>query len=183
MTHIVCYAGGTAGDLITALIDPTAATFRNGAVIHTKQRQRLKKPHLFADNAEKDVYIETISKEFNSIPSHDFAYHRMREHLIISVTVEDMGVALWAAKRFKELHRPHVWDEMMKVCNAKSVEDYAQILIDFSNMIKLYTKQTIKLEGITNGNLLTDIEQVLGRDLGSTSKEFYQTWYALQKNL
>jgi len=64
---IVCYTGGTCGDLITAMIDDRDSTFYFKAVMHDKQRQRLKKPLSFANDEEKDDYLQQISEQYNSI--------------------------------------------------------------------------------------------------------------------
>ena len=43
---IVCYTGGTAGDIISKIVDPGEMSL---------DRQRLKKPHLFSCDEEKDL--------------------------------------------------------------------------------------------------------------------------------
>ena len=45
---IVCYTGGTAGDIVARIIDNQELS---------KDRQRLKKPHLFFSDKEKDQSI------------------------------------------------------------------------------------------------------------------------------
>jgi len=173
VTQVVCYAGGTCGDLITAMIDPRSAQVSNNVIRHNKEREKLKKPHLFNSNNEKDHYLCEISCVYDSIPSHDLGYHLDRGHDFITVVVQDPLTALWAAERFKKLHRAHVWEEMQKSCGADSVEDYAKILIDFSNMVSAKTTKIIKLEKILSGDAVNDLVDLLSRDVNG---DIYQQW-------
>jgi hypothetical protein len=176
---IVCYAGGTCGDLISAMIDSTHARFQNTTVIHSTERQRLKKPHTFSNDEEKDQYINNISTQYLSIPSHDLDYHVRRSHGFISITVQDFNVAMWAARRFRGLHRPHVWQEMQTACGASSTEDYAQLLIDYSNMVVNHTMDVVKLEDIRNGHALDALSKL---GINSQHKNLYHNWLDLQNH-
>lgn len=180
---IVCYTGGTCGDLITAMIDCRDIALNHTAVIHSKQRQRLKKPTTFIDNKEKDDYIQEISTQYDSIPSHDLDYHVNKKHQFISITVNDPTVALWAATRFKQLHRPHVWEEMQRACGSSTIKDYAQILIHYSNLIKSHTDQIITLESIKKGNAVKELEKILQHDLTNASKNLYSNWLQTQMDI
>ena len=174
---IVCYTGGTCGDLISALIDPTDSEFQNNRMLHSVDRQRLKKPHMFVNNEDKDQYIADISDCYLSIPSHDLDYHVLRGHKFISITVQDFSVAMWAAQRFKQLHRSHVWQEMQAKCGASTVEDYAQMLIDYSNMVAKHTNSVVQLEDILKGQAINCLEN-LGIDI--PNKNLYLAWLDLQ---
>lgn len=181
---IVCYTGGACGDLITAMIDYRNAEFTpSKAVKHNVERQRLKKPHLFSSDEEKDQYLIDIAQHYNSIPSHDLDYHIRRGHKFISIIVDDMDVARWAAKRFKDLHRPHVWEEMARVCGASTVDDYAQILIHYSNMVKKHTTQLVSLESIKNKTAVEGLEQVLGNPISKEGRNVYRNWWNLQHGI
>ena len=177
MIDIVCYTGGSCGDLITALIDNKGAHFRNKAVMFEQDRLRFKKPHTFANDEEKDQYLDEMTNKYRSIPSHDMQYHIKREHNFIGITVQDFSVAKWAAKRFKELHRPHVWAEMTAVCGVNTVEDYAQTMIDFSNLVIQHTDRIITLESIQDGTVLQN------SILKNSSKNLYQNWQDLQNGI
>lgn len=165
---IICFVGGTAGDIITQILDPRELTL---------ERQRLKKPHLFETDLEKDTFLETI--EYTSIPSHDFAYHRNRNHMVLGVVCCDMSNALWAASRFKELHRPHVWKEMTAFCGADTVEAYAQMIMDFGNMLANYTDNLLYLDDIINGNAISRLN-----DLGyqTPGEDKYKKWLIDNEN-
>ena len=177
MIEIICYAGGTCGDLITALIDSKGAHFRNNTVMFEQDRLRFKKPHTFANDDEKDQYLNETAHKYQSIPSHDLQYHVKRGHNFIGITVQDLSVARWAAKRFKELHRPHVWAEMTSVCGVTTIEDYAQTMIDFSNIVTQHTDKIVTLESIKAGTVLQN------QLLSTGSKNFYQNWQDLQNGV
>lgn len=171
---IICYTGGTCGDVITALFDSTGTSYRGNTVMIDADRSRLKKPHEFATNESKDQYLEEMATKYQSIPSHDLAYHALRQHEFIGITVRDWAVALWASQRFKDLHRPHVWAEMTAACGADTVEDYAQMMLDFSNLIVQHTNKIVTLESIRAGTALQN------PILENTDNNFYNTWLKLQ---
>lgn len=175
MFKIVCYLGGTCGDLVTSLIDPRGTKIVNGAISLPEQRTRLKKPHLFASDQARDQYLTEIAQQYDSVPSHDFEYHRRSQHDVLLITVQDRDVASWAANRFKKLHREHVWTEMMTASGITSVSEYAQAILDWSNVAGHIFKNTLSLEKILAGDALTK--------LGIQSQEsdkIYQTWLANQ---
>lgn len=183
MIEIVCYMGGTCGDLIAALIDPTDTRFKvsTRTVAHDEKRIKLKKPHLFVNDTDKDQYISDISQFYRSIPSHDIEYHSIRQHSFIGITVNNTKTAQWAAERFKQAHRPHVWEEMQKVCGAESIKDYAQMLIDYSSLIKNKTDRILTLESIQNGTIINDLEKIINRPIDKIGCNMYNSWIDLQK--
>jgi hypothetical protein len=180
--NIVCYAGGTCGDLISAILDPREAVLNTqaGTVELPHHRIKLKKPHLFELTADRNQYLQTIDAG-TCISSHDLEYHVDERHQFISVTVQDFDVALWAAQRFKNLHRPHVWQEMQARCGAGTVEQYAQTLIDYSNMVVKKTCKIIPLESIVSAQATSTVQNVLGITVGLTAKNFYRKWLDLQQ--
>jgi hypothetical protein len=179
---IVCYAGGMCGDLVSALVDHRGSRFTSYKTInHVAERIRLKKPHLLTLD-EKNQYLSDISKQYLSIPSHDLEYHRQQSHNFISITVEDFKTATWAASRFKNIHRPHVWQEMQQLCGATDIESYAQILIDFSNLVKQTATATVSLEDIISGRVISSLETILKSDITQPSKNIYNNWLDLQNN-
>jgi hypothetical protein len=149
---LVVYVGGTCGDLIGALIDPSCAEVSGTIMLLDPEQQKLKKPHNFVNDEQKDNYIKNV--QFKSIVSHDTEYHKRKKHNFISIVIDDYKLAVWAATRFKNLHRPHVWEEMKKIGGAKDINEYAQLLINYSSMIKNYANHTINLEDIISGNAI-----------------------------
>lgn len=175
MFKIVCYLGGTCGDLVTSLIDPRDTEIVNGVISLSEQRTRLKKPHLFASDKERDQYLTEIAQQYDSVPSHDFEYHRRSQHDVLLITVQDHNVASWAANRFKKLHREHVWTEMMMASGITSVSEYAQAMLDWSNVAGKIFKNTLALEKVLTGNALTELGMY-----SQESNKIYQTWLANQ---
>jgi hypothetical protein len=180
VNYIVCYTGGTCGDLITAMIDPRNVTLVDTTIVLSKHRQQLKKPHLFTNNQEKTEYLDEIFLNYNSIPSHDLDYHVAFNHKLISIAVQDFQTAIWAATRFKQLHRPHVWQEMCQACGVDNIKGYAQALIDYSNMVAQHTTNVLQLEHIVSGQVVESLEKILNTTLTSTSTDIYRNWLLAQ---
>jgi len=176
---IVCYTGGTCGDLITALIDPTDVVFRNNAIVHSPDRIRLKRPDLFDSDIDKSLYIDQVSEKYSSIPSHDLAYHIACDHSFVSIVVEDFSTALWAAQRFKKLHRSESWTRMTDSCGASSVEDYAQILVDYGQLVSNYTDKIIKLESIVQGHAIQQLGKI-DLPVSDQGRAIYKAWLEKQ---
>ena len=172
MVDIVCYMGGACGDLVTAVIDSTGVKLDDNRFWLDDNRMRLKKPHLFATDLEKDQYLATVNEQ--SISSHDYEYHARRKHDIICVGVFDMTTAMWAATRFKELHRPTVWAEMTALCGAETLEDYAEMYIHNTNMMtRDQQPKIINLADIIGGRLIPVLEQYTTRRL---DVDLYTEW-------
>jgi hypothetical protein len=181
--YIICYTGGTCGDLITALIDSTDAEIVNGAVKHSSDRSKLKKPHLFDSDDLKNSYLDCIFNSYASIPSHDIEYHVRQKQKFISIIIEQSTTALWAAKRFQSLHRPAVWIEMSKYCGANTVDDYAQTMLHYSSMVKDLTNYTLSLESILSGQAIYKLEQMTGITVPEKNKIFYKTWLKFNERM
>jgi hypothetical protein len=77
------------------------------------------------------------------------------------------------------MHRPHVWEEMQSKCGASTVEDYAQMLIHYANMVVNHTGNIVKLEDILAGQAINSLEK-LGID--NLDKNLYQHWLDLQNS-
>lgn len=181
--HIVCYTGGTCGDLVVALIDSLDVEFQASKINHNQERSRLKKPHLFESVEEKDQYLVDVMRKYNSIPSHDLDYHMEQNHNIVSVVVSNFSVAVWAAHRFQQYHRPHVWKEMSERCGAHTVEDYAQIMLYYSDKVSRYTTNLIRLEDIVNGHAIDAVENYTKRSVDDAGKQIYKQWLILNERM
>jgi hypothetical protein len=182
MINIICYTGGCCGDLLTALIDSQNVDCAQSAITIIPERSKLKKPHLFTNDIEKDQYIIEASSKWKSIPSHDLTYHINRRHNFIGITVKDKSMAIWAAERFKQLHSPHVWKEMQAACGVSTVKDYAQMLLDFSNLIERHTNKIVSLESIIDGTVIRQLKKHV-KNLPADSQDLYENWLELQKNI
>ena len=174
----VVYMGGTCGDLLTGLLDWSGCLINptTKAMQVPKDRQRFKKPHLFANDQERDQYVADMSYKYQSLPSHDLAYHQRRQHSFISITVGEFSHALWAAKRFQSVHRPEVWQEVQRLHKINSIDDYANMILDYSAMIKNIAPMTVTLDSILSGQAIDRLED-LGFDINQEVKQLhYPQW-------
>ena len=178
----VVYMGGCCGDLITAAIDGRDCTFNHlqHRMHLPSSRERLKKTHLFANDDERDQYVELMSQKYRSIPSHDLDYHLRRQHRFIAVTVDDVGTARWAAHRFQHSHRPEIWREFCQQFGVKTLDNYAELVLNYSKMIKTKTPDTIALEDIRNGQAIVALEKLLGIQFSKQTTNLYRNWMDLQ---
>lgn len=178
----VVYMGGTCGDLISSLIDPRGTNIDMvwRCVKIPPERQRLKKPYTFRDNLEKDIYLDNMSNLYTSIPSHDLEYHIARGHRFVGIRVRDFNIALWAARHFRDVHRPEVWQSIQQSYNITMLEQYAQLIIDYGNMVSQYTSELLELEDIVSGHVLPSLEYIIGRNLGKHAVNYYRNWKDIQ---
>jgi hypothetical protein len=175
---IVCYAGGCCGDLVSAMIDSTGCSTAGSTTVLSTDRMRLKKPHLFTDDTEKNNYLIEMSSKYTSIPSHDLDYHVKNKHNFLGIGVKDTKLALWAADRFKTLHRPMVWNEMTKFCGANSIESYAQVMLDFTNLMEKHASHMVYLNDIQNGSIVEKLMNYTEKNINSS---LYNSWLEKQK--
>lgn len=159
--QVVVYMGGCCGDFITALIDAQGVVFDDldARIVLPEPRQRLKKFWQFDSNSDKDRYMDAMSAITGSISSHDIEYHCERPHDIIGVAVENEHTASWAAARFQRLHRPQVWQQVCQSNGIKTVGDYAQLMLHYSDMLTKRVKRVITVEQIRRGGAPTWLEQ------------------------
>jgi len=166
---IVGYAGGTGGDLITALLNPTDVKLDGTRVIVPDHRVKLKKPGRFQDDVAKDKYIQEF-KNTVSLSSHDLEYHIRNRHPFIGITVR-YKMAYWAANRFKELHSDRIWQQM----GNGTIEDYAEDLLDISkSLIAKHATHILCLEDIVNGLAIEKLREFC--IISTESEEFYDLW-------
>ena len=181
MTNIICYTGGTCGDLLTAFFDTSKAKVDpNGSVLHDKHRTLLKKPHATCE-LEKIKFLQQC--QYLSVPSHSLQFHVDHAHDFYSVSVDSKADALWAAARFRDLHKPHVWLEMCQACGVDSIDGYAQTLLDYSNMVAHYTNKIVKLEYILDGSALDKISNICDCELDPEAAKFYSDWLNINEKL
>lgn len=174
----VVYMGGTCGDVVTALVDWSDSEINHdlGTMVLNKHRQRLKKPNDFSSNQEKDIYVNEITQKYISIPSHDIEYHVNQHHEFIGIACDDSDLAHWAARRFKQAHRPHVWQEVEKAAAISSVEQYAELILNYSAMIKQRTNKIIMLEDIVSGQAMLELSALVPDVDIMINEKQYQKW-------
>jgi hypothetical protein len=169
----VVYMGGTCGDLITAMIDSTDARLGDqGQVMLSPDRVKLKKPHQFANDSERDHYVQQALLNYRILSSHDIQYHQRKQHQFLAIGVKNYITATWAAQRFKDLHQPHVWEEMMQACGAETVGQYAETMLHYTTLVESLATQMIWLEDILAG----EVHKQLQNYFQTVDVEFYQLW-------
>ena len=171
---IVVYTGGTAGDLVASVIDSNHCGLSDGRVLMASYRQQLKQPHLFRDDTARDDYVKNAMRNYRSLPSHSIEYHLQRQHNIVGITVEQKQTATWAAERFKRLHKDRVW----KAIGLSSVDDYANMLLDYSWFVRDNVQHVVSVEDILNGHLLDKLNSF---GIDRTDQMFYNRWIDSQK--
>ena len=178
----VVYMGGCCGDVVSSLIDWQDSRF-NVALRKMelpRERQRLKTFWEFGSDQEKDQYVESMQGRYLSLPSHDIEYHVRRGHDFVGITVTDPDVALWAAQRFKDSHRPVMWRRVCAHAGVAGVPEYADLMLHYSRMIETRTDQIIQLEDIVSGHAIPVIERWVGHPLKESIRtNAYKNWQDL----
>lgn len=181
--YLVVYMGGCCGDLVSSIIDwgYSDIHFTEKRMIMSPERERLKQFHEFKDDDEKDKYIKTISKIYKSIPSHDLNYHERKNHSFIGIVSEDKKIAHWASMRFKNCHTSEMWNRILQSYNIKTTEDYAKLIIDYSDMLKTKTKNILFLERIISGKLIDDLSKIIDKNFEKIDHSRYHQWLKMVK--
>lgn len=176
--HYVVYMGGTCGDLVSAVIDNRGNSVDGTKIQMQVTRALLKKPYIFKDSAEKLRYLDEIKDMYTCIPSHDVEFHIEQVHDIIGIAVETEYIANWCAERFKAVHRPAVWEQVCKSMNIETVNDYAEMLLNYSTgVIKPATNNIITVEEILDGKLC---EKLHSFGIDTLDEELYNNWINAQ---
>jgi len=174
MAELILYMGGCCGDIVTGLIDTKGISIISRQCVVLKERAKLKRSFSFANAAEKDYYIASASRYWRSLPSHDADYHMQNNHGYLGIVCSDLKTAMWAATRFRKLHSDTVWERISKASGANTIEEYAQLIMDFSNMIKSSTHKTIELGDIVQGNAIEKLKELT--QLDDCASIMYNQW-------
>lgn len=174
---IVCFAGGTSGDLVVAMIDSLDCGYEinDHRINLTKDRSGMKKPWMFKNADEKRNYITDTFEIYDSLPSHDIDFHiGEKSENVIGITCFDKVLRDKSASRFKNLHRSEVWDSLTKVTNTTTLDQYSNDILEVSKKLK-NNFLTIDLSQIVGGNLLDPLHQ-MGFDITVKSGSLYDDW-------
>lgn len=177
----IVYMGGCCGDLVASILDwkDTKFDLAYRKINFPLRRQKLKKFYEFSSDKEKDHYVVESSYFYKSLPSHDIDYHLRHDHYVIGITAKTQEAAQWAARRFKSAHKPRVWEQVCKSHQIESVEQYANLIVDYSTWIESKIAKTISLEHILKGNLIEDLQKITAIPLDKRSKNHYSSWLDL----
>ena len=174
---IVCFAGGTSGDLVVAMIDSLDCGYEinDHRINLTKDRSGMKKPWMFKNADEKRNYITDTFEAYDSLPSHDVDFHiGEKSENVIGITCFDKVLRDKSASRFKNLHTSEVWDSLTKVTNTKTLDQYSNDILEISKKLK-NNFLTIDLSQIVGGNL-PDLLHQMGFDITVKSGSLYEDW-------
>jgi len=172
---IVCFAGGTSGDLVVAMIDSLDCGYEinDHRIKLTKDRSGMKKPWMFKNADEKRNYITDTFEIYDSLPSHDIDFHiGEKSENVIGITCFDKVLRDKSASRFKNLHTSEVWDSLTKVTNTKPLDQYSNDILEVSKKLK-NNFLTIDLSQIVGGNL-PDLLHQMGFDITVKSGSLYE---------
>lgn len=176
---IICFAGGTSGDLAVSVLDPRNCTYdtKNGRIKIAMDRAGMKKFWKYNDVETKIQYIKQAFAMYDSLPSHDVDFHLANNHQeVIGITCFDENLREKSAIRFKDLHRSEVWDSLPKVCKTETVQQYSDDILQISRKLeRAFT--TIDLSEIIKGDLISRFTG-LGYEIGRESVKIYNDWLA-----
>jgi hypothetical protein len=173
---IICYIGGTCGDLVTSVIDSTDSKLDGSKIYTMLSRSKLKSSLFLNSEIEQLNYIKEMESKYLSIPSHKIDLHIKYKHPYITIFTENYDLALWCANRYKNLNKPDVWENMTKI-NNDTIESYAQTIIQTCNYSVSHTDRVITLEDILSGNLLSRLSQYVNTPL---NEKLYEEWLSRQ---
>ena len=167
---IICYMGGTCGDLVTSVIDSTNSTLDKSRIHTTMDRSKLKSGLFLKTEAEQLNYIKEMESKYLSIPSHNIDLHVKYQHSFITIVTENYGLALWCATRFKNLNTlNNVWTNMYG--NDAIPDRHADSIIQSCKYLSLHTDRIIMLEDILSGNLLSNLSKYVKTPLNEKLNE------------
>lgn len=168
--EIIVYAGGAAGDLVAAAIDPTDYVF-HGTHFTAKVIERVMLRNRYTSGMtylELDSYIN--NSKYKSLASHNPKYHIEQKHDFIFVDSGDTDYAKWAANRFTDL-----W--YTKLDWMKSPMDY-NYHIEMAIQTRPYTNKIITLQEILEGKMLSKLRAFTKYELYTDQ---YQVWLTHNK--
>jgi len=165
--ELILYAGGAAGDLVAATIDPTDYKLE-GHYLQAITVERIKlrnKIHKTMTDEDRDEYI--AKSPYHSLASHRYEYHIDRKHNFILVDSSDPEYAKWATDRFNQ-----IWDGIVpwKMVYQHHPESF--------QLAKPYTDRIITLKDILEGRMIDRLETMTDKKL---HVELYKKWLPLNK--
>jgi len=180
---IVCFAGGTAGDLVVGVLDPRNCSYDydHGSINLEEDRYAMQKFWKFDDDIKKDAYLKEAFKSYDSLPSHDVDFHfKNKTNDVLGITCFDEDLRRKSARRFKSLHRPWIWESLRFVTDTETIEKYTNDILKISRKLK-DRFNTIDLEDIIKGNLIKNL-QSLGYEISDEGIKLYETWLKKRPN-
>lgn len=162
--EIILYAGGAAGDLVSAMIDDRGYHFVNSHLVNFDLNRtflRNKKCLDTMTHMERDKKLKEST--FLSIPSHLFGFHIEYKHDFILIDSAELKVANYAIERFNKIY--------------PSRNIGIQTHLDICNLSRPYTNKIINFKDILEGKLIEKLKKIVTTPL---NENLYYRW--LEKN-
>lgn len=170
---IVAYTGGSCGEMVTAVIDPTGYHF-NGRYLELLKYDRSKLKNREWDfslsNIDRDNAINELALKYRSLPSHKLDYHAFRKHDVIFIDATQPGMEEWVFNRINDIHsgKHKQWLNL-----EKDKESYINNFYPSQQFLLPIAKRIIKLRDILEGKLIDVLKTYVATPL---NEALYYTW-------
>ena len=168
---IVAYTGGSCGEMVTAVIDPTGYHF-NGRYLELLKYDRSKLKNREWDfslsNIDRDNVINELALKYKSLPSHKIDYHVLRKHDVIFIDSTEPGIDEWVFNRLHDIHGKNEWLNL-----EKDKEVFFNNLQENQQVMLSIAKRVIKLRDILEGKLIDVLKTYVSTPL---NESLYYTW-------
>jgi hypothetical protein len=71
---------------------------------------------------------------------------------------------------------------MVQACGARDVDGYAQMMLDFSNMLAMHTHDVLSLEDILLGNAIARLSEIIKNQINPEAHILYDNWLTQANN-
>ena len=174
---IVCFAGGTSGDIVVAVMDPKNCKHdpEKARIKIPKDRAEMKMFWTFQGVEQKNNFIRKTFENYDTIPSHDVNFHISQgAENVLGITCFDKDLRDRSAKRFKAIHTDQDWDSLLKVTKTETVDQYSDDILSISKKLN-DNFPTIDLSSIINGTLIEKLG-ALGYQIPDVGISLYDRW-------
>jgi hypothetical protein len=175
---IVLYMGGTCGDLLVSVIDNTHSRIDNTRILATLEKNQFKRVNELGDDANKHAKLLDLGRKFKAVPSHDADYHIKFNHKYIAIEVDSIVDAMWAARRFVNLHLAFDWAIDMQRGGEATIKAYADQIMAYTHIVTPSAFLSVNLRDIRGGKLIDILQPHFRHPLDSG---IYTQWLITNK--
>lgn len=145
MIHPILFRGGTYGDLLIGMLDPTALLNTNNFTLdyahstcadkYIKYTRTLMKKFFNYNEKQKEKYYCRFNNKDAWVLTHDTEYSTKHRGKTVQLVCSDLNLLPIFSKRFYELHEEHVITEAKTMLENKLefVDDYSKSILDWQN--------------------------------------------------
>lgn len=147
---IIVFHGGTAGDLVTAVLDSRNAILDNGLIAFTDQRSELKNNR---DSHYKLDWLSTEAKQYGAVPSHAEELHVAHNHRFLLVTALTHAESEWAAIRLAQslIIRERASIALDLAATSQAIRHYSETYLP-------HAEHTVSVNDIRHGKLIERLQ-------------------------